>query len=140
VLSSLGVDVRALVPGWTIRFQGNDPGYRGSTFPHERVIEIYVRDDLSDGQIAHTLLHEVGHALDVDRLSDDGRQRWLAQRGRSGFAWWARSGVSDYAVGSGDLAESFSFTLQGGGEWNSLLGPPPSPADQAVLRELLGIA
>ncbi|MEZ5371996.1 MAG: hypothetical protein R2704_04565 [Microthrixaceae bacterium] len=136
LLGSLGIDVASLIPGWSLRFLGADPGYRGSTFPGERRIEIYVRDDLTDLEVSHTIAHEVAHAIDVDRLDEAGRARWLRARGLVGLSWWAPSGVSDYGVGSGDFAESVAWVITGGGEWNSTVGAPPTAAQQRRLAEL----
>lgn len=139
VLASLSVNVLSLIPGWTLEFLGEDPGYRGSTFPGERRIEIYVRNDLTDAQLAHTIAHEVGHAMDIDQMDDASRVDWITARGRPGLAWWAPSGVSDYSVGSGDLAESVAWTLTDGGEWNSTVSGPPGSNQQRLLRNLLGL-
>lgn len=127
------------LPGWELRLLDDRPGYRGTTFPYERVVEVYVRDGDTPAVLAHVIAHELGHAVDVALLDDGGRARWAAARGhRPGTPWWVSAGSNDFASGAGDFAEAFAWWQTPGGHWHSRLGPPPSPLQQGVLGELSG--
>lgn len=120
---------------WTLVFQPGRSGYLGGTYTATRRIEVYVRDGQSPQEIAFTVAHEIGHAIDVTYFSDADRQRWETARGFSA-PWWAGSGVSDYASGSGDFAESFA-AWQVGGPSLSKLGGQPTAKQVQVLESLV---
>jgi hypothetical protein len=139
-LGLLRFDWRAILPGWQIRFLPGRSGIRGATFPDRKVIEIYVRSSDSPDELAHVVAHELGHAVDVSRLTDADRQVWRATRGvGAGVPWFpSGSGVADYSTLAGDWAESFAHWQVGSG-WFSKLGPPPDAAQIAVLVRLAGL-
>lgn len=121
--------------GYSISFLPPRQGYRGLTFPYENRIEVYVSNDLSDSALAHVIAHEIGHAVDVVLNSPADRDRWLAARGVSpNSAWWAGSGVSDFASGSGDFAECFAVWRVGGPSYSRLAGSCDGTA--ALVAEL----
>jgi hypothetical protein len=121
---------------WTIEFVPGRSGYLGATWSAERRIEIYVRDDQSDAELAFTLAHELGHAVDLTFLDSVDRQRWLAARGIDDVPWWTASGMSDYAVGAGDFAEAFAVWQVGGVGLSTAAGQPNAQQLQ-VLAELV---
>jgi len=121
--------------GWTIEFLPGRPGFLGATWPDRKHIEVFVRDDLDDAELAFTLAHEIGHAVDVTHLDEDDRARWLRARGRLGTPWWTGSGLSDFEVGAGDWAEAFAV-WQVGGRSLSTLSAQPDAGDLALVAEL----
>ncbi len=138
-LGRIRYDWKARLPGWQVRFLPGRSGLRGSTFPRERVVEVYVRSSQSVSDIAHVVAHELGHAVDVSLLGDDDRAAWLAARGVDPSTPWFPdgSGVTDFATGAGDFAESFAH-WQVGDQWYSRLGAPPDAATTAFLVSLAG--
>ncbi len=140
-LGRIRFDWKTALPGWQIRFLPGRAGLRGSTFPEQQVIEVYVRSsDRVDG-LAHVIAHEMGHAIDVSRLGDLQHRLWYQARGIPASVPWfpGGSGARDYATGAGDWAESFARWQTGVG-WYSELGPPPDVAQTAVMAELAGLA
>lgn len=138
VLAELGIDFASLLPGWTIEFLGPRTGMRGTTFPYEHRIEIYVRDSFTHEELVHVVGHEVGHAVDVTYLNDADRAQWAAARGYSGRSWWTGNGLTDFAVGAGDWAECYAWAHMGHGPWYSELGDPPSAELNGLMTELIG--
>lgn len=124
VLTRMSYPWQARLPQWSIEFLPGRPGYLGATWTNERRIEIYVRDGQTVDELAFTLAHELGHAVDLTYLSAKERDRWLAARGRPGAPWWTDSGASDYAVGAGDWAEAFAVWQVGGTSLSTLAGQP----------------
>ena len=135
VLAAIPLRWESLLAGWTIRFNGPRKGYRGSTFPKDKRIEIYIRAGEQIDELIHITAHEMGHAIDVTYLDDAERNQFAVARGRSGgSSWWVASGADDFASGAGDWAESFAWMQMAHGPWFSRLGPPPSPAQLSVMR------
>ena len=140
-LGRIRFDWRRTLPGWQVRFLPGRSGYRGSTFPDSKVIEIYVRDGDRPEGLSHVVAHEMGHAVDVSRLGPVQREAWKAARGIPADVPWfpGESGATDYATGAGDFAESFA-RWQSGVDWYSQLGPPPNPVQTGLLAALSGLA
>ena len=132
------------LPGWRVDLLGERRGYKGSTFPDERLVQVYVRPSMTADQIAHVLAHELGHAVDVTYFDDTVRSAIQLARGRRADAqWWVESGTTDFASGSGDWAEMFSWWASGGrGRWLSTVGRPPSASEmvwiEATVRAVVG--
>lgn len=135
VLSRISYPWRSRLSAWTIEFLPARPGYLGATWTATKRIEIYVRDGQTIDELAFTLAHEMGHAVDLTYLDGAGRDRWLAARGASGTQWWAGSGASDYAVGAGDWAESFAVWQVGGQSLSTVAGQP-TPEQLELLGSL----
>ncbi|MFI5044699.1 MAG: hypothetical protein ACHQDC_07905 [Acidimicrobiales bacterium] len=133
-LSLVGWDWRGRLPGWEIRFLPGRSGYRGSTFPDAKVIEIYVRGGESPESLAHVIAHEMGHAIDTQYLTDVQRQAWRTVRGiPAEVPWWPGSGAADYSTGAGDWAESFAY-VQTHHDWFSQLGGAPDAVQTALVK------
>ncbi len=110
--------------GWTIEFLPERDGYLGVTWSKTHRVEIYVRIGESMDDVAFTLAHELGHAVDLTYLNSDDRAAWLKARGASGTPWWTDSGASDYAVGAGDFAEAFAVWQIGGTSLSTVAEQP----------------
>ncbi len=119
--------------GYTVEYRSGHPKYLGATYEHERRIEIYVGRCQTVASVAHVLGHEVGHA--VDFAYNDGRRRldWQAVRGFQA-EWFACEYCPDYAYGSGDFAEVFSYLKASPTGFRSKLAGPPSPEQAAALE------
>jgi hypothetical protein len=132
----------ARLPGWQLRFLEGRRGVRGLTFPGSRTIEVYVRGSDTPEQLAHVVAHELGHAVDVTYFTEAQRSTWLAARGLGRTTVWfpGESGVSDFATGAGDFAESFGWVHGSTGMWAGELGPPPTILQVGLLHLLAGTA
>jgi hypothetical protein len=128
----------ARLPGWQMRFMDGRKGVRGLTFPDSRRIEVYVRSGDTPEELAHVIAHELGHAVDVTYLDDPQRAVWLSARGLGrGTIWFpGQSGVSDFATGAGDFAESFAWVHGPVGHWSGELGPPPTLVQAGLIAVL----
>jgi hypothetical protein len=135
-LARIGYPWRSVLSGWTIQFLEGRSGLLGGTWTYEKRIEIYVRPDHTIDEVAFTLAHEMGHAVDVTLLSEAERERWRAARGIGpGVPWWVESGATDFSSCSGDWAESFAVWQVGGWSHSRLAGQP-NPAQLTLLAEL----
>lgn len=105
-------DLVAELPGWTIDYRADHDIYAGLTNSVHRRIVVHVAPEQSPREVAEVLMHEVGHAIDLDRLDDGQRAVWLAMRGIDG-PWWTESGAEDFHVGAGDFAEAVAAVTIG---------------------------
>ena len=138
----------ALIPlpweeiGFRIKFMGARSGYRAGTFPHEKLIEVYVRQELSLDEIARDIAHELGHAFDWERNNASVRATYKQVRGygdRPG-GWFACSGCTDFATPAGDFAETFAYWALGARlEHRGVIVPAPTPEQLALLEPLFTI-
>lgn len=135
-LGELGIDIATLLPGWTIGFEGPRDGMRGTTFPYDHHIAIYMRDSYSDVELRHVIAHEVGHAVDVTYLNDEARARYLEARGAAGLQWWPGSAAPDYSSGAGDWAEAWAWNRMHEGPWYSNVASQPSAAVADVMASI----
>ncbi len=135
-MTLISYDIETLLPGWTIDFQPGRTGLLGFAYFEERRIEVYVRDSHSAWDVASTLAHELGHAVDVSILDDAARWDWMNQRGIDAD-WWPAPGVADYSSGAGDFAEAFAV-WQVGGSTHSRVAGAVTDADLQLLQRLAG--
>jgi len=137
VLARISYPWQTRLPGWRIEFVGARAGYRGSTFPNDRLMQIYVRPDESLDELAHVTAHEMGHAVDVTFLDQADRSSFNIKRGRPGDAtWWVANGADDFSSGAGDWAECFAWYQMQSGPWYSRLGNPPDAATLGLVEAL----
>jgi hypothetical protein len=115
----------------TIRFEGPRAGLRAhsTAYADHEDITVYVRSTDTPTLVAVSIAHELGHLIDYRYLTDNDRQQWLQERGRSGLAWWTCDSCNDYRVGSGDFAETFAAWEVSAIDYRSEVGPMPG-ADQ----------
>lgn len=139
VVGSIPYQTATLLPEWVIVAVPPKKGLEGLTIVAQRRIEIGIRDSWSLDHFRHVVAHEIGHAVDVTLLDDGARRDWAESRRSPGLEWWPGSdGVTDFDSGAGDFAESFAWTMLGGGEWFSVVAPPPDAEQQDLLRRLIG--
>lgn len=132
----LPFDVVERLPGWSLTFGPARDDVRGLTTPDTRHIQIFVRPDDDEQQLARVVAHEIGHALDLELNSPGDRARWLEVRGLDqAFPWWPSGTTRDFHVGAGDFAEAFA-SWQTGVASVSEVGGPLDDAARALLVEL----
>ncbi len=136
VLSMISYPWQQTLPGWTIEFLPGRPGYLGYTWILERRIEIYARASQSAHELAFTLAHELGHAVDVTLFHDAERAAWLEARGLVNVPWWPGGARSDFSSGCGDWAEAFAVWQLGGTSMSELAGQPDR-GDLALVAQLV---
>lgn len=138
-LQQISYDWETKLPGWTIEFLPGRTGLLGGTWPSSKKIEVYVRDGQSVADVAFTLAHEIGHAVDVSYNTDQDRAEWREARGiGSSYPWWVDCGKRDFEVGAGDFAESFAVWQVGqysGVESHALWGDPTA-AEMELMAHL----
>ncbi len=110
--ASVAFDFRSALPGWSIGFADEHPDFLGVTRSDDKSIIVHVKPDATAGEVAEVLMHEVGHALDLERLNDSQRAEWIELRDMPS-TWWPGNGLSDFAVGAGDFAEAVSALTTG---------------------------
>lgn len=122
---------------WDIVFLPGRPGYLGLAIGPERRLEIYVRPHHSVTDVAHTLAHELGHAVDLTYGTEYRRSEYRRMRELSPDAdWFGCDSCSDYATPAGDFAEVFEYWLLGGGDYRSRLAGPPGPETLEAISTL----
>jgi len=112
-----------VLPGWTVEYLGPRSGHRGLAFPYEQRVEIYVRDSDTAASLAVILSHELGHAVDVEYLTDADRFEWMRARGIDSQTWWPYEYLTDFHTGAGDFAEAFAFRTSGDPSTSQAAGP-----------------
>lgn len=114
VLERIGFDMDRMLPGWTLQWGSDHPVYGGLTHASQRSITIHVDPTWADERLADILMHEIGHAVDLEYLDDSLRLEWMSMRNiESG--WWAGNGLRDFDVGAGDFAEAVASASLGSG-------------------------
>ncbi len=139
-LTLIGYDWVVHLPEWRIEFLPREGSAAGYTWSHEQRIEIFVRESSTPESLARVLAHELGHAVDVSLNSPEERQQWLLQRGATETPWWPSSGAPDFQTGAGDFAETFAAWLVPDLEFRSIVGPPPTGDDIALVAALAGFS
>jgi hypothetical protein len=141
--SAVGQDALALISyPWqqrlhvTIAFAGPRAGMRAqsSTFTDgTEEVTVFVRPTATPRSVAIDVAHELGHLIDARLLTDGDREDWLRERGRPDAQWWTCDYCTDYAVGTGDFAETFAAWEVGPDDYRSQLAPLPGAEQMASL-------
>jgi len=101
-------DGQARFPGWVIERAGPFGGTGGSTDSVEQTITIYSNRGRTVEEFVTTILHEWGHVVDDELMTDETRATYLVRRGYDPtIAWrssethrledWAASPIEDFA-------------------------------------------
>ncbi len=143
-LAEIKWDWRDAFPGLTIEFSGPREGYQGMYSHGTNKIDIWVTKSQTIREIAGVIVHELAHAFDETRPSLERRNFWIISRGFPRHADWQPPPedppLGDYGFVAGDFVECVRFTLLGPeAGFYSLIGDPPTEAQQAMLKEWLGI-
>lgn len=127
-----------VLAGWQVQRLDARDGLLALTYVLEHRIEVYPRAGEDVEQQAYIIAHELGHALDIERMSPFERAVWASNRGYGWLDWFPRQGVSDFRSGAGDFAEAFAYTLVPCGRcWRSDLGDPPTAGERDLLGALI---
>ena len=110
--ASVEYDFRSALSGWQIGFADDHPDFLGVTLSEAKSITVHVEPDATVDEVAAVLMHEVGHAIDLERLTDAERAEWIRMRNMPA-TWWPGNGLSDFAVGAGDFAEAVAAVTTG---------------------------
>lgn len=110
--ATLDFDFEQVLPGWTVRWGSDHPIYGGMTQAPERRITIHVDPQWNEQRLADILMHEIGHAIDLEYLGDEARREWMSMRNIEN-GWWTGNGLRDFDVGAGDFAEAVASTWLG---------------------------
>ena len=125
-----------LLPEWNIVYKGENPSFRGLTYPYEKTIEMFIRPGDTPESVAGILAHEIAHAFDVEYMDDSDRSAWLEARQIDDAPWWPDAYARDFATGAGDFAESFAYWAIAD-ESSSELGGSPNAGQIALIESFL---
>jgi hypothetical protein len=139
-LSLISYPWETKLPSWSIHFLPGRPDYRALTLANQRLVEVYVRTDMTTPEIAGITAHELGRAVDAMLLSAADHDTWrTSRRFASSAPWYPAAASPDLATGAGDFAEAFA-TWQVGKLSLSQLGDQPDAAQFEVLARLSRLA
>jgi len=110
--ATIDYDFRSVLSDWNIVYAENHPDFLGMTLSENKTITVHVEPEADTETVAAVLMHEVGHAIDLEVMSDEQRATWIELRGM-GATWWPGNGLSDFDVGAGDFAEAVSAYTTG---------------------------
>ena len=110
--ATISFDFRSVLSDWQIGYAEDHADFLGVTRSEDKSIVVHVEPDATVEVVAAVLMHEVGHAIDLERLSDEQRSEWIELRDMPS-TWWPGNGLSDFAVGAGDFAEAVSALTTG---------------------------
>ena len=122
------VDVDPAALGYRLRLAAASGDLRARTDADARTITLFLRPRDAAHRVAHDLAHEVGHAYDLESMSDAARVEYLRGRGAADTPWWPGGRRSDLEVGAGDFAEVFALCHAASPEFRSRVAPRPDDA------------
>ena len=112
-------------------------GLYARTTASPRQIVLYHRVGQTAEQLEFVLAHEIGHAIDLSRLTPQDRAAWREVRGIPADAdWFGCNDCDDLATPAGDFAESFAAWQAGPTFYGGRLAPPPDAAAIVVLERI----
>ncbi|MEO1059176.1 MAG: hypothetical protein AAFY28_19890, partial [Actinomycetota bacterium] len=95
VLAQERFDFEAALPEWRIEVAGPMSGTGGSTDVDDKIIVIHSNRNRSLDEYVVTVLHEWGHAVDAEWMSDDDRVAYRTLRGIDAATEWREPGVHE---------------------------------------------
>lgn len=102
-------DGAALFPEWTVAVSGPFSGTGGTTDLETKTITIYANRERTIDEFVTTILHEWGHVVDAERLTEEERADYVALRGLDPGTPWRTAtghGIDEWAMQpSEDFAE-----------------------------------
>lgn len=87
-LAAATFDGEALFPEWSIEVLGPFSGTGGTTDVDSKTITVYANRGRSVEEYIVTILHEWGHVVDAERLTDEERSSYLSLRGLDPSTPW----------------------------------------------------
>jgi hypothetical protein len=126
--------------GFSVRFEGPNPGLLGKADCGAKAITVYVRPTDDVTRVAFVTAFELGHAIDCGFMNDATRAEWAAIRGFApGWTWFPGCLCTEDNYGSGDISMVFGKWLvpESPFPWRSNLAPPPSAEQIAQLMPYL---
>ena len=135
-------DGRARFADWTITTGGSLGGTGGSTDAAARTITVYANRGRTVDEFVTTILHEWGHVVDAELMTDDARAAYLALRGYDPASEWASPEshrLEDWAASPiEDFAEVMVVAWTGGAHEVRTTAPAGQP-DADVVAEVLAL-
>ena len=115
-----------------VTFRPARPDVLGLTDLDAARVDVFVRSCArqTDALLLHVLAHELGHVLDVTRMSEERRAEWRAARGiPAGTPWFGCNACTDFATPAGDFAETYAQWQRGATSSRSELAPAAPTAE-----------
>ena len=133
-------DGQSRFAGWTIATAGSLGGTGGSTDVAERTITVYANRGRTVDEFVTTILHEWGHVVDAELMTDDARTAYLALRGYDPASDWdspESHRLEDWAASPiEDFAEVMVVVWTGGAHRVRTFAPAGQPDADAVAEVL----
>lgn len=145
VQAALRFDYATEFPEWSLETAGPFSGTGGSTDDATKTVTIYSNRDRTVEEFTRTILHEFGHVLDFERMTDAERDEYLALRGIAPAIPWRSDGshsIEAWALQpSEDFAEVVAMLLSDG-EYiprTASLAAPPTADQLAAVADLIDL-
>ena len=138
-------DFAGTFPEWTVATAGPFSGTGGTTDAETKTVTIYSNRERSVDDFTRTILHEWGHVLDAERLTDEERATYLGFRGISADAAWTIDddhSIEAWAQQPGeDFAEVMAMFWSDGDYLprTTSLAPPPTADELAGIAALVDL-
>lgn len=100
------IPITDLLPDWRVGITGPTAGLGGTTLVEDKLILVAGSERTVDDFVV-TIVHELGHALDVEHLTDADRERFIELRGLQDAGPWGSRGH----VGADPAAASDVWTM-----------------------------
>lgn len=117
--------------GWNVHITPERPDewLGGLAYGELRRVEVFPQDGWTEATFDRVLLHEMGHAIDRELLTDADRRRWSAERGiGEQVAWRAGGYPHDHSAAGEDFAEVVVYAAFG----FAPRSPYGTPSDELV--------